>query len=87
MNLQIIHTKTALIKTKIFNHTPRNRNNNRKWNPSKGFLHHKLRIQKLCKQKDSFINKEQFFMNSISKIMQKYIGPLLKNQQKWDITI
>ena len=27
-------------KTKNSNHIPRNKNNNRKWNPSKGFLHH-----------------------------------------------
>ena len=61
MNLQVIYIKTAFIKTNSSNYIPRNRNNNRKWNSSNGFLHHKLRIQKSCRKKDSFINKEIFY--------------------------
>ena len=43
------HTyQDCIHETNRFHYISRNKNNYRKWNPSKGFLYHKLRIQKLC---------------------------------------
>ena len=54
--------------------------------PIQGFLTSQLEYK-------SYVNKrilsstKKNFMNFISKTMQKYTRPLLKNQQDWDTTI
>ena len=55
MNLQVIYTKTAFTKQRIPIISQETET------IIENFSHHKLRIQKLCKQKDSFINKEKFY--------------------------
>ena len=43
------------------NQTPRYTNKSTKWNSSKSFLHHKLRLYRLTKKKDAFSTKEDFY--------------------------
>ena len=45
-------------ETKKFNYTSKkNKNNDRTWNPSKGFLHRKLRIQNYVDKKTVLLTK------------------------------
>ena len=52
----------------ITNKTKRNKT----WNPSKSFLHHKLRISKFYKQKDDFHAKRKFHILIFQDDMNLY---------------
>ena len=49
------------VRNTKFNKNSNFKNKPTHWNPSKSFLHHKLRLYKLCRQKDTFITKESFY--------------------------
>ena len=76
MNKFASHTYQHCIhETNKSNYTSKIKNNDRKWNPSKNFLHHKLRIQKLCRQKEKCY---EFYFQDNAEIYKTIIKELFK---------
>ena len=47
--------------TKNYKHNHISRNHNQNWDSSKSYLHHKLRLYRLCKHEDTSFVKENFY--------------------------